>query len=286
MYYTLTDEEIRFLSRKSIESLEIWARRLIHEKLFEKYGAEYVDCKISKENYIIKKEVRDHIHKMIAKEPNRFGRPVDTLFFEHIVYFLCNPTFYRDLFGEALKYAYPDGCNEARTFLNRITPIRNALSHANPISVRQAEQAICYSQDFIDGLKKYYKAKGEEQMWNVPRIIKLTDSMGNVYENPTDRNLNSSIFQPTQEIRYGDTYSVNIDIDPSFLNSEYDIVWKNQNVTIPEFKNLTHFVITFKETDVSQSHTITCRIISHQTWHKYQYYDCQVTLLFPVLPPL
>ena len=159
MFYTYTEEELRSFCRQSIESLEMWARRLIHEKLTKKYGMDFVNNKTSEENYLIKREVRDHIQSMLSSNHGRFHRAVDTLFFEHIIYFLCNPAFYRDMFGEALKYAYPIGNNEARDFLERITPIRNALSHSNPISIRQAERAICYSPDFVEGLKQYYREK-------------------------------------------------------------------------------------------------------------------------------
>lgn len=55
------------------------------------------------ENYLIKREVRDHIQFMLQNNRGRFHRDVDTLFFEHIIYFLCNPSFYRDMFGETLN---------------------------------------------------------------------------------------------------------------------------------------------------------------------------------------
>ena len=90
MLYTYTEEELRSFCRQSIESLEMWARRLIHEKLIEKYGASYVNHKTSEENYLIKREVRDHIQSMLQNNRGRFHRDVDTLFFEHIIYFLCN----------------------------------------------------------------------------------------------------------------------------------------------------------------------------------------------------
>lgn len=286
MYHTYAEEELRSFCRQSIESLEMWARRLIHEKLSEKYGAEYANHKTSEENYLIKKEVRDHIQWMLEKEPGRFHRAVDTLFFEHIIYFLCNPAFYRDMFGEALKHAYPNGYNEARVFLERITPIRNALSHSNPISVRQAEQAICYSHDFVDGLKRYYKEKGVEQMWNVPRIIRVSDSFGNVFDNPVDTHGRQSIFNIPQEIYCGDTYSVSVEVDNSFSDSEYDITWQNQNSHKQEFDNCKNFVITFDESDVTQVHIIECKVKSHKAWHKYQNHDCKVTLMFAVLPPV
>ena len=286
MYYPYTEEQLRSVCRQSIESLEMWARRLIHEKLTENYGPEYVDCKTSSENYLIKKEVRNHIKGMLNKEPQRFHQPVDTLFFEHIIYFLCNPVFYRDLFGEALEYAYPNGNNEARTFLNRIIPIRNALSHSNPISIRQAEQAICYSHDFVNGLKDYYKARGMEQMWNVPRIIRITDSLGNSYDNPTDTHIQHSVFDLQHTFYCGDTYSVSIDVDSSFSESEYDIIWKNGGYEKQEFRNKPRFIITFDESDVSQFHIVECTIVSHKPWHKYRFFDSRISLMFAVLPPI
>ena len=56
------------------------------------------NLKVSDE-YIIKKEIRNHIKTMLSKEPDRFKRPVDTLFMEHIIYFLCNPKWYKKLFS-------------------------------------------------------------------------------------------------------------------------------------------------------------------------------------------
>ena len=38
MYYMYTDEELRSLCRQNIESLEMWARRIIHDQFTQKYG--------------------------------------------------------------------------------------------------------------------------------------------------------------------------------------------------------------------------------------------------------
>lgn len=286
MYHNYTDEELRSFCRSSIESLEMWARRLIHDRMISRYGQEYIRLKISEENFLIKKDVREHVQRMMEKEPGRFPREVDTLFFEHIMYFLCKPEFYRDLFGEALRYAYPQGIEEARTFLSRLVPIRNALSHANPISIRQAEQAICYSHDLVDGIKNYYKDKGLEQVWNVPRIIRVTDSLGNTFDNPTDGIVDGKIFKLTQDLRCGDIYSVRVDIDSSFSDDEYDIFWKNGNSRVTEFDDRNSFTVTFGEEDVAEIHTIDCIIKSHKSWHKYRYHDCKISLMFTVLPPV
>lgn len=286
MFDNYTEEELRSICRKNIESLEMWARRLIHEKFREKYGTDYVDYKTSAENFLIKREVRDHIHAMTKKEKGRFPRAVDILFFEHIIYFLCNPAFHREIFQDALKYAYPQGYEEAREFLSRLLPIRNALAHSNPISVRQAEQAICYSHDFVDSLKKYYKKRGMEQVWNVPRIIRVTDLFGNVFDNPTETHGQSSIFTVPQEIYCGDTYSLSIDIDSSFSEEDYDIIWENHCKKVDNFFNAKNISLTFKENDVCQGHLLSCQLVSHKAWHKYQFYDCEIVLRLTVLPPV
>ena len=143
MYHEYTQEELRSYCRSCIESLEIWARRLVHEKMTETFGPNYVDVVRENGQPLIKTEIKNHIREMMAREPDRFKRPVDTLFIDQIIYFLCNQAWYSALFKPALDYAYPQGCAEAREFLSRLVPIRNPLSHSNPISIRQVEQAIC-----------------------------------------------------------------------------------------------------------------------------------------------
>lgn len=286
MYHSFTDEELRAICRTSIESLEMWARRLIHEQMVNEYGATYMDTKVSEGEYLINKDIRSHVQSMLSKHPNRFLRPVDTLFLDHIIYFLCNQRFYQKLFKEALDYSYPQGCSEVRVFLNRLIPIRNQLSHSNPISVRQAEQAICYSHDFVEGLKQYYKDKGLEQVWNVPRIIRVTDSFGNAFDNPADGILQGSSFNIPQKVYCGDTYSVDIEIDTSFSQSDYDIIWAISGNNVSEFNNSMHYSKTLVEQDVGENFMIDCKIISHKNWHRYKYFDCRIMLFLQVFPPI
>lgn len=283
MYYNYSDEELRAYCRNSIESLEMWARRLIHEKMVEKYGTQYINYQTPDENYIIKKEIREQVQFLSQKEPHRILRHVDALFLDHLIYFLCKPEWYKELFKEALDFMYPEGQDEVHTFLERLVPIRNALSHSNPISVRQAEQAICYSNDFIDSIKHYYKEKGLEQVWNVPRIIRVTDSLGNIFENPKEENALYNIFTVKQPLHCGDKYSVQVEIDSSFPPAEYDIIWEDDDITTT---GGTHHSVNFLEKNVSENYYLYCKIVSHKSWHKYKYYDCQIAVRLTVLPPL
>lgn len=286
MFYNFSEEELRSYCRTSLESLETWARRLIHEEMTRKYGGSYMDFQTEDGNCLIKKEVRDHVDQMRKREPGRFPRAVDTLFIDDLIYFLCHPKLYGPLFKEALDHVYPQGRDEAREFLNRLVPVRNALSHANPISVRQGEQAVCYSNDFIDGLKAYYKEKGLEKVWNVPRIIRVSDSLGNVFDNPLDKDINNSIFVIPQTLRCGDTYAVSIEVDSSFSPAEYDIIWEDINAAANDSRNCHRYCFVLSEKDVGESRYIHCKIISHKKWHKYTYYDCEVVLGLTVLPPV
>lgn len=285
MYHNYTEEELRSYCRTSLESLEMWARRLIHEKMVEKYKDSYVDAKNENGDYIIKSEVRKYIQSKLKKEPERFQRPVDTLSFGHIIDLLCEQDLYQKLFKNAMDYSYPDGNTELKTFLSRLASIRNALSHSNPISIRQAEQAVCYSHDFVDGLKKYYKDRGLEKVWNVPRIVRVVDSLGNTFDNPTDFHGSNSIFTISSPLHCGDTYSVNIEVDTSFAKDDYDIVWDARDCNAQKYRNEEKFTMTFTTKHISETYSIRCKIISKQEWHKYYgSYDCEVSFHLTVLP--
>ena len=285
MYHEYTQDELRQFSRSNLETLEIWARRLIHEKMTEKYGSNYINTQKADGNYLVKSEIRKHIKTMLEKEPSRFHRAVDTLFVDHIVYFLCHPDWYRELFKPALDYIYPQGKDEAREFLNRLIPIRNPLSHSNPITMHDVERAICYSHDFVEGLKMYYKDRGEEQVWNVPKIIKVCDSFGNVFDNIDEQGFTYKILNVPQTTRCGETYSVYVEVDSSFDVNEYDIVW-SINKEIVEHRNSSKLTYTFSFGDVSENMYIWCKIISHKKWHKHIYHDSAICLHLQVLPPI
>ena len=183
-----------------------------------------------------------------------------------------------------MDYAYPQGCEEARIYLTRLIPIRNALSHANPISIRQAEQAICYTHDFIDGIKQFYKDRGEDRMWNVPKIIRATDSRGKEMFPPSETTSQFNvIIQPEYEV--GDSYSVQIEVDSSFPPDSYSIRWSIRGKEITEYKNQKHLSITFSTAEIGQVLIVNCKLITTREWHRY--YDCddEMNLLFTVLPP-
>lgn len=283
-YHEYTDEELRNHGRRCIEAFEIWARRLIDQRLTLTYGANYFDAKNSNGDNIIKKSIREHAHKMMAKNPGRFNKPIDTLFIDDIISIICNINL-RDSLREPLEFIYPWlGYEHLKEMLNRLIKIRNALSHSNPVSIRQIEQAVCYSNDFVEGLKEYYKSKGEEQMWNVPKILRIKDSLGNVFEKTDMSDQWQYQFKTNKTFNVGDSYSVDLELDPSFSSDKYDIVWKLNTKNLDQFKNQAHCEMKFDICDIGQQNFLHISIISHEQWHRYHGYDCKAVLLLCVLP--
>jgi hypothetical protein len=92
-------------------------------------------------------------------------------------------------------------------------------------------------------MKQYYKDLGEERMWNVPTITKLSDCLGNeIYPESLgkDNKIQNGLF------RVGDTYSITAEIDSSFNRDEYSIVWIIQDsIRQEESFNKDTFYIRF-----------------------------------------
>ena len=290
MYYRYSDEELRTICRNHIENFEKWTRIFIHNVLSEKISDNYFHAKGVDGNYKMKKSVVEKADKMMADEPLRFPTPLDTLFVEDIIYILCKPDFYRDYFYPYLHDMYPDGNNELRTFLERLIPIRNKLSHTNPFSIREAEQCVCYSNDFIDCIKEYYKMTGKEKEFNIPTIIRVNDSLGNEYlikENGILSFQSIDIISPDSKQKkvfyLGEKFSLNLTLDPSFSEDSYTLNWSpKQGIEILD--NGKRVDVTITKDLIGERSSITCKLITTNEWHKYPGYDQQLLITFKALP--
>lgn len=296
-----TNDELRAVCRKEIESLEHWARRLIHSILTENYGKEYFSYKFPSGEPLIKKEIATRVEKMHTEHPERYPRLIDAMFLGDISYILCKESLYNAHFRIALIETYPQGNEEVRIFLERIEIIRNKLSHANEISIREAERAICYCHDFIDGLKQYYRETGKEKDYNVPTFIKATDSLGNIFlptdgAGPLQRYIDTStpirVCDANVRVRSGDLYSISVEIDPAFDASQYSIEWRIEGELIrnsyrKRWKNTSQIDIPIENRMVGSSLKIRCILKSAKDWHKYNWYDDMFEHnIYTILPPI
>ena len=286
----LKEEEKRSICKKEIETLEIWLRRLVHESLSKEYGNNYLEYKDKDNNYLINTEIREKVKSLIKQEPERFTRWIDAFFLPDLIYIICREKIYSKLFKVPFAKAFPEGRNESKTFLLRLELPRNALSHANPISDRQAEQVICYCHDIIDSLKEYYFGMGKECEYNVPRIIKITDSFGNTIHLNEIEKLTLNLWRLDRDhknyLRPGNTLGIEIEIDPSFDTSSYTIEWSINGEIINNYNNKTKISFEMEPKHVGTIFSVTSNIISNKNWHKHGRCDDYITIFYKVLPPL
>ena len=237
---------------------------------------------------VIKKSIRDKAKEMMKNHPQRFQRKIDTLFLDEIIYLLCRNDLYNKFFKNFLDSIYPDGNAEARTFLNRLVPIRNCLSHSNPISVRDAERCICYSNDFIEGVKEYFYVKGQGRVFNTPNAIKLTDSLGNEFHLNKDKSFESICINRVgtnqlYQFHIGEKYSAWLTLDPSFEPEQYTFDWHIECGR--HLGSNSRIDIEITEDMIRVRCPIYCTIRSTNSWHRYRGYDQQFAIVFQVIPP-
>lgn len=295
-----TEDDLRSVCRKEIETLEHWTRRLIHETLTAQYGEDYFSY-VKNDEPLIKGEITSRVNKMREDNPGRFPRPIDAFFLRDIIYIICKKPLYDTCFKAAFEEVYPRGNEETRFFLERIETIRNKLSHANSISIREAEQVICYCHDVIESLKSYYRQTGKEKEYNIPMFIRATDSLGNVFlpkkegyplELYVDFSKPITVGEYGIKLRAGETYGISIVVDPAFDSSGYSLEWSvisglTGDIYKKKWKNVTQINFPVLNKTVGSSFEITCRLTTTKDWHKHNWYDdCFQFNVYTVLPPI
>lgn len=288
----LTEIELRDLCRHHIDTFENWSRRIIDELFKTCYGADYFNYMLSKEQPLIKSEIKKRIEQRVKDNPRRFPRKIDAILIEDIEYFFCREDLYCDHFKAILEPFY-SGVAEVRKVLERLIPIRNKLSHGNTISLHEAEQCICYIGDFIEVYKTYYLAIGKEKDYNVPIFLRIKDNLGNdfIREHTNDMwEMNFwGIMAPKIQLRSGESYKLWVEVDSSFDSSFYDIKWVVKRSYSKMIKKGTGSVIEFSldNKDVSYRPEIHIFLVTKRDWHRFHEADDIIKLTYEkVLPPI
>lgn len=289
MFYALTEDQIRDLCKGKIESLEHWLRRLIDEKLAASYG-DYLSYVDGAGNRLIKKGIVDKLEERLKKEPTRYVRKIDALLLSDAIDVICNPQLY-GIFSPALASAFPEGRDEARTFMCRLLDPRNRLAHSNPISLHQAEQVVCYSNDVIESLKQHYGAIGMQSEYNVPTILKFSDSLGNLcFRNQMIGSAGEVLMdlsdQPTSVLYPGDILTLEVEVDPAFGPTDYTISWKCSADSVEPIPSGPKATINITTKHVAEHMIIWCNITSNNEWHRMGVRgDDSLSVLYKVRPP-
>ncbi|HEC0037777.1 hypothetical protein [Acinetobacter baumannii] len=288
LFKGMSDAEIRQICKERIETLEFWLRRLIDQE-FLKIDSDYFNFQDEKGNRLIKRSIADKVIERQSKEPERYSRYIDATLFDDLINLICNPANYNNYFKKYFIKNFPNGSEVVKFYLQKIYEPRNNLAHANPISLRQAEQIICYVNDILDSIKYRYKELGGEKMFNVPQIIQLTDSFGNIFQREQMAQASNGIIKIYDEKRFYQIIDTNIafelEIDSSFPTEEYNITWK-----VVTSEGIDHFYgkridLLLKEKHISANLYIIAEVISNKSWHKHQTFDDKITIMLTVLPP-
>jgi hypothetical protein len=288
----ISEAVLRQLCREKIEALEHWLRRLIHDSLSVRYGG-YFSYADENGNRIVKSAIAQDAIARQTREPERYPRTIDALLLDDAIDIICNPQLFKDNFRIPLAQAYPEGRDEVRTFLKRISSPRNNLAHANSISLRQAEQIICYTNDVIDSLKAHYRQIGMQDAYDAPLILKLVDSFGNSYSRSQfspchDGGILKTFFEvPEMHMRPGDILTLEIEVDPSYDPSSYSIQWTSTKPWSTRPENGSKVVVPITNRQVGQQFDIHCRVTANRDWHRMSMgTDDFLLVYYKVLPPL
>jgi hypothetical protein len=289
--YTISEAQMRDGCKRAIEGLELWLRRLIDTKLSEAYGQDYLEAQRPDGSRVIKSSLAQTLAERRSQEPARFVRTIDAAFLADQIQIICNPALYKDHFADALGGVFPEGKDCARTFLSRLIAPRNALSHANPISVHDAYRVLCYSMDVVEGLKAYYVQVNMANLYNVPTVVRILDSLGHVVylSNSNHHSDGPAVVDYCRDeksyLQRGDSIFIIAEVDPAFRPDQYEVEWQIANVGGPRTTG-EKFQMVLSDRHVSARFCVVCRVISHQNWHKFGSYDDQIDIAYKVLPPI
>lgn len=289
--YTISEAQMRDGCKRAIEGLELWLRRLIDAKLTEAYGQDYLNAQRDDGSRVIKSNLAKILAERKSQEPTRFVRSIDASFLTDQIQIICNPILYKDHFADAFSDIFPKGTDSTRTFLSRLVKPRNALSHANPVSVHDAYRVLCYSMDVVEGLKIYYAHNNMANLYNVPTIVRILDSLGHVvYLSSSNRHPDGpAMVDYSQDeksyLRCGDSISITVEVDPAFSPDQYEVEWLIANVGGPRITG-EKFQMVLSDRYVSTRFCVVCRVISNKNWHKIGSCDDQIDIAYKVLPPI
>jgi hypothetical protein len=251
---------------------------------------DYLNVTRSDGSRIIRKRLAQDLTKRQSDEPRRYPRFIDAAFLNDEIDIICNPTLYEEHFRDALNDVFPLGCESARDFLKRLVLPRNALYHANALSVHDAYRVLCYTLDVTEALKAYYTKLNMEQQYNVPTVIRIVDSLGHMVHlstanrHPTGSAIVDFSNDVSGYLRCGDTLSIDVEVDPTFNPNEYQVNWLISNVGGPQIIG-TKFQLYLAERYVSTRFCAVCHVRSNKSWHKMGDFDDQIDIAYRVLPP-
>lgn len=132
-----------------------------------------------------------------------------------------------------------------------------------------------------------------QQDYNVPLILKVSDSFGQVFTRSQfgpchDGGIMKTFSdQPQHFLRPGDTLVLELEVDPSFEPDTYILSWASVKGLGSPAPTGPRVVIPITNKQVGQQFDIQCRLTTKNEWHRmHMGVDDFLMLYYKVLPPV
>lgn len=284
MFGKMSIEETRAACKGKIEALEFALRRLIDLKFTQIYGPDYFNAVDSRQESLFSTSMRSHAAERMKEQPGRYQRPVDTLLLEDEARTICK--FFNHFSAAFSSVAH--NREAVKWFFDRIIAARNPLYHANPISLRQAEQVYCYTNDILDSIREFYRGQAVKLEYDAPLILKMSDSLGNVKHRSAGMehmDFNHGFTGADDvSLKVGDVLTIDVEIDPAFSPDSYNIYWASSRIDRDKYSSGPSFQIQITEAQVSASFDVQCRVVSNKNWHRKGGHDDFMIISYKALP--
>ncbi|MET3820547.1 hypothetical protein ACVK00_002143 [Burkholderia sp. PvR073] len=281
--HLIDSNDVHVSCRQRMEACELWLRRIIHDKFIERFGNNYIDGASLGGQAIFSNKIRSRVQSFVQNNPGQYSRPIDTLLLDDLGSVLSKDDVYKEFFKVAFDAGFPMGANHVRQVITILVPIRNALSHANAatLSLHDAERSLCYCNDIIASLKKYYSDMASQDKFPAPVFTRYSDSLGTVWH-PAPPSDHRAIGQPSLHV--GEDVRFEVEVDSSFDPSEYEITWQVCNISQGETGKGSAFNLTLTSEHVGQRFALQVSLKTKKDWHRLQNVDAYLTLDYEVLP--
>ena len=282
----LSSDEMRIAARNAIENLEKWLRRLIHTEYTKVFGSDYPGARIGGNNFVFPKDIRAKLQKLRYENPNI--PPLNSTTLDELCA-IASKNHLWHIVKPALTNAFPLGSEMARVSLSRLLPVRNSLSHANPISELDYYYAVSTSLVTVESIRNFYREEGKERMFNVPEIRSILTWYGEKFD-LSSRPLGAANFEvidlrksEASVCAPGDKIWLEVEVDAPDGPDSYKLL-ANFGTRGVQISN-NRFEVELENRDVGDLSVVVFNVISLKDWHRYKLYDDQVKVRMRVMPP-
>ena len=127
-----------------------------------------------------------------------------------------------------------------------------------------------------------------QKAYNVPSIIRCSDSLGNAsYRETVPEDVSTWIVdwrrQGHGDLYPGDTLVAEVEVDPSFQVSEYDVAWQ---IFGKEMGSGSVARVVIQSKHVGDQFELRFQLTTKRDWHRSFGFDDALVLIYRVLPPV